>query len=141
MFSPIALVNQFTSTSICFSPVYIVFPVYSFPVYIPVILNAFFRVYFHWGAGRVIFPHGITSSCGVMICYLSKKKFLVNKICKDNNCRILIIEADIETETFILLNLYNSNSEIEQLQTLSDVDLLLSDFSLDNTKTIVSAVF
>ena len=76
-----------------------------------------------------------------MICYLSKKKFLVNKICKDSNCRILIIEADIETETFILLNLYNSNSEIEQLQTLSDVDLLLSDFSLDNTKTIVSAVF
>ena len=39
--------------------------------------------------------------------------------------------------TFVLLNLYNSNSETEQLQTLSDVDLLLSDFSLDDTKTIV----
>ena len=39
--------------------------------------------------------------------------------------------------TFVLLNLYNSNSATEQLQTLSDVDLLLSDFSLDDTKTIV----
>ena len=101
------------------------------------ILNAFFRVYFQ--AGRLIFLHGITSSCGVVIRYLSKKKFSVNKICKDNNCRVLIIEADIETEMFILLNLHNSNSETEQLQTLSAVDLLLSDFSLDDTKTIVFA--
>ena len=40
-------------------------------------------------------------------------------------------------QTFILLNLYNSNSRTEQVQTLNDVDLLLSEFSLDGTKTIV----
>ena len=74
-----------------------------------------------------------------MIGYLGNKKFSVNKICKDNNGRVLIIEAEIETETFMLLNLYNSNSVAEQLQTLSDVGLLLSDFSLDDTKTIVFA--
>ena len=43
------------------------------------------------------------------------------------------------TGTFFLLNLYNPNSETEELQTLSKIDLLLSDFSLDNTKTIVFA--
>ena len=74
-----------------------------------------------------------------MIGYLGNKKFSVNKICKDNNGRVLIIETEIETETFMLLNLYNWNSETEQLQTLSNVDLLLSDFSLDDTKTIVFA--
>ena len=74
-----------------------------------------------------------------MIGYVGSKKVSFNKICKDNNGRVLIIEAEIETGTFILLNLYNPNSETEQLQILSNVDLLLSDFSLDDTKTIVFA--
>ena len=88
--------------------------------------------------GEVFFSCGSTSSCGVMIGYLRNKKFSVNKICKDNKGRVLIIEVEIKIETFTLLNLYNSNSEAEQLQTL-DADLLLSDFSLDDTKTIVFA--
>ena len=45
-----------------------------------------------------------------MIGYLGNKKFSVNKICKDNNDRVVISE----TEIFILLNLYNSNSETEE---------------------------
>ena len=44
-----------------------------------------------------------------MIGYLGNKKFLINRISKDNKKRILIIEADIETQASILLNLYNSN--------------------------------
>ena len=87
----------------------------------------------------VFFSHSITSSCSAMIDYLGNKKFSINKTCKGNNGRVLINEADIETETFILLNHNNSNSETEQLQTLSDVDLLLSGFSLGNTKTNVFA--
>ena len=39
-----------------------------------------------------------------MIAYHGNKKFSVNKICKSNNGRVLVIE----TETFLLLNLYNS---------------------------------
>ena len=46
-----------------------------------------------------------------MIGCRGNKKFLVNKISKDKDGRILIIEAQIETETIILLNLYNSNPE------------------------------
>ena len=68
------------------------------------------------------FSHSTTSSYGVVIGYLGNKKFSVNKICKGNNGRVLIIEA----ETFNLLNLYYSNSETEQLQTLSEVNQLLS---------------
>ena len=75
-----------------------------------------------------------------MIGYLANKKFSVNKISKDNNSRVLIIEAEIETEKFILLDLYNSNSGTEQLQILSDVYLFSSDFSLDDKKAIVFAV-
>ena len=74
-----------------------------------------------------------------MIGYLGDKKFSGNKICKGNDDRVLIIEAEFETETFILLNIYNSNSETEQLQTPSDIDLLLSDVCVDHIKTIVFA--
>ena len=71
-----------------------------------------------------------------MIGYFGDKNLLVNKTSKSNNRRFLIIEAEIETEVFILLSLYNSNSETEQLQALSDGDLLLIDFSLVDTKTL-----
>ena len=54
-----------------------------------------------------------------MIGYLSNKKFSVYKITKGNNGIVLIIDEEIKTETFILLNLYNLNSETEQLQSLS----------------------
>ena len=74
-----------------------------------------------------------------MIGYLGSKKFLFNKICKDDNRRGLIIEVEIETKRSIWLNLYNPYSETEHLQALSDVDLLLSDFSLDNKKAFVFA--
>ena len=47
--------------------------------------------------------------------------------------------TEIKTGTFILLNLYNLNSEREQQQVFSDVDQLLCDFSLYDTKTIVFA--
>ena len=46
--------------------------------------------------GEVFFSHGTTSFCGVMIVYLGNKKFSVNKTCKDNNGRVLIIEAEID---------------------------------------------
>ena len=66
--------------------------------------------------------------------YLGNKKLLVKKISKNNNGRIQLIEAETERERLILLNPYNSNSETEQLLTLSDVSLLLSDFYLYDTK-------
>ena len=56
--------------------------------------------------GKISFLHGTTSSCGVMIGNLGNKKFLVNKISKDSNGRVLIIEAEIKMETFILLSIF-----------------------------------
>ena len=55
------------------------------------------------------------------------KRFQLIKLAKA--ITVLIFEAEIERKTFIVLNLFNS-----QLQPLSDVVLLLSDFSPDDTK-------
>ena len=58
-----------------------------------------------------------------MVTSVIKSFQLIIKSVKTSNGRVVIIKAEIETETFILLNLCNSNSKTEQLQTLSDVDL------------------
>ena len=50
-----------------------------------------------------------------MIGYLSSNKIKVNRIKNDNQGRILIVDADIDEETFALINLYNTNTETEQI--------------------------
>ena len=69
--------------------------------------------------GEGFFSFSTTNSYAVIIGYLSNKKFLDYNITKGNNGIVLIIDEEIKTETFILLNLYNLNSETEQLQSLS----------------------
>ena len=72
--------------------------------------------------------------------YLGSNKIEVNKIKNDNQGRILIVDADIDEETFVLINLYNANTETEQIKTIYEIDQLLSDFCLDSNKEIILAV-
>ena len=59
---------------------------------------------------KLFFSHGTTNSCSVMTRYLGSKKIKVNRIKNDNHGRILIMDADIDEETFILINLYKANT-------------------------------
>ena len=83
------------------------------------------------------FPHGTTNSCGVMIGYLGSNKIEINRIKNDNKGRILIVDADIAEETFVLIKLYNANTEKEQIKTIYELDQLLSNFCLDSNKKII----
>ena len=79
-----------------------------------------------------IFKHGKTNSCGLAIDYYGKKSFeLLNKF-NDKSGRVLIIEVKIENEVLSLINLYNANTENEQLSTLSDLSNILE--KIDNIK-------
>ena len=49
-----------------------------------------------------------------MIGYLGSNKIKVNRIKNDNQGRILTVDADIDEETFVLINLYNANTQTEQ---------------------------
>ena len=62
--------------------------------------------------GELFFSHGTTNSCSVMIGYLGSNKIKV-RIKNDSQGRILIVDADIDEETFVLINLYNANTEME----------------------------
>ena len=78
--------------------------------------------------GRIFFSHGTQSSCGVMIGFLGSITFLPKSICKDKNGRILIIEAEIDDETFILISFYNSNTETEQVKSINDLENFITKF-------------
>ena len=57
----------------------------------------------------------------------------------DNQGRILIVDADIDEETFVLINLYNASNETEQIKTIYEFDQLLGDFYLGSNKKIIFA--
>ena len=70
--------------------------------------------------GEVFYSHGKSNSCGILICFIgSKKNFIRNKL-SDNDGRILILDADIDDENFILINLYSPNTEAEQVTSYSE---------------------
>ena len=77
--------------------------------------------------GELFFSHRTTNSCGVMIGYLDSNKIKVNRTKNEDQGRILIVEADIDEETFVVINLYNSNTEMEQIKTIYELDQLLND--------------
>ena len=49
------------------------------------------------------------------------------------------MNADIDEETFVLINLYYANTETEQIRTTYELDQLLSDFCLDSNQKIILA--
>ena len=63
-----------------------------------------------------------------MIGYLGSKKIKVNIIKNVNQGRILIMDADIDEETFVLISL--TDTEMEQIKTISKLDQLLTDNSI-----------
>ena len=88
----------------------------------------------NWGddfKGKLFFSHRTTNSCGVLIGYLGSKKIKVHRIKNDNHGRILIVDAGINEDTFVLINFYNANTETEQIKTIYELDQLLGDFCLD----------
>ena len=57
------------------------------------------------------YSHGTTNSYSVMSGYLGNNKIKVNRIKNDNQGRILTVDANIHEEAFVLINLYNSNTD------------------------------
>ena len=68
-----------------------------------------------------------------------EKKFLLVKPVKIVKTEFPIIEATIEEVPFILVNLYNANTQVEQIKTLCELHLLLDEFLLDDSKNIIVA--
>ena len=86
--------------------------------------------------GKRFFSHGQSNSCGVAIGFTSFTSFgftsfeASNKK-QDGSSRIKILDVKVSDNGFLLINLYNANTESEQLNTLSTLCDLLDDEARD----------
>ena len=86
--------------------------------------------------GELFFSHGKTNSCGVAIGFCGSKTVeQTNKI--DKSGRNLLVETTIDAAVFVLINIYNANTELEQLETLSDLVSILDKVKNIQNKNIV----
>ena len=78
--------------------------------------------------GQLFFSHGKINSCRVAIGFVGTKTLNILKIKRDNLGRILVIEVRVDDSVFVLINIYNANTESERLHTLNDLINILETF-------------
>ena len=87
--------------------------------------------------GELFFSHGKTNSCGVAIGFYGSKTIeQINKI-SDKSGRVLLVEATVDDTVFVLINIYNTNTESEQLETLLDLVSIIDKVKDIQSKNIV----
>ena len=69
--------------------------------------------------------------------YCGTKDLKVVNTAHDKNGRMLILPAELNGTTFLLINFYNSNTESEQLPTFFTLQKLLEKSDVYNKKHIV----
>ena len=89
--------------------------------------------------GQVFFSDGTFNSRGVLIAYLGSKSFVVKNKRNDDAGRILILDASIDGTDYILVNIYNANTETEQIKVLNNLHLLLDSLDIHQNKQIILA--
>ena len=88
------------------------------------------------------FSHGTSNSTGVLVGLMEGLDYSVNKEVKDNNGRILILDAEIQGKRYLIINLYADNDEAGQLVTFAKLESLLESFHIkEERKTILGGDF
>ena len=72
--------------------------------------------------------HGKTNSCGALVGFYANISYFVKKKLSDGSGRILVLNATIDGTEYLLINLYNGNTEPEQLKILESLSKVLKDF-------------
>ena len=87
--------------------------------------------------GQLFFSHSKTNSCGAAIGFVGTKPLKILNITRDNLGRILVIEVKTDDSVFVLINIYNANTESEQLHTLNDLVNILETIEDIQNKSVV----
>ena len=87
--------------------------------------------------GNLYFSHGKTNSGGVAIGYVGSKSFILANQTTDKNCRLLLIEAIVDGVKFVLINIYNCNTESQELLTLIELHKILQNVDDIGNKNII----
>ena len=72
---------------------------------------------------KVFYSRGKYNSCSVLICFIgSKKLFIRNKLSENDDGRILILDVDIDSEIFILINLLTLTPKLDSWKSSFEID-------------------
>ena len=71
--------------------------------------------------------------------YFGKETFNVKKQETDKEGCILILDVSVNDSEYILINLYNANTEKEQINVFSNMFVLLKKFDINKKKQIIMA--
>ena len=88
---------------------------------------------------KIYCSHLKTNSYGVLTAIYGNLNICVKNKVNDNDGRVLILEATIDGSDYLLINLYNANTEKEQLTTIKNLNNLLKDFEDFHYKNMIFA--
>ena len=74
---------------------------------------------------KIYHSHGKTNSFGVLISIYGNLNICIKNKVNSNDGRVLILEATIDRSDYLLISLYNVNTEREQLKTIKNLNNLL----------------
>ena len=82
---------------------------------------------------KMFFSHGTSNSTRVLISITEDLDCKVNNELHDKNGRLLILDIEIQSEHYVIVNYYGNNDRHGQLETLSVLESLLDkiNFKLD----------
>ena len=89
-----------------------------------------------WG-GEMFFSHGTSNSTGCAIAFSKNFSVKIVNQSRDNFGRLLILESVINDEHFLLINLYNANTELDQLSVLEMLTSKLDTLNYNNNCKII----
>ena len=87
----------------------------------------------------VFFSHGTSNSYSVLIAYLGKTTFVLNKQKTDKAGRMFILDVMLDGDHYILINLYNANTETEQCKIFNELQSFSNVFDINQNKRITFA--
>ena len=101
-----------------------------------------------WIEWTNIFLLGKSNSCGVFIAFFGSKSVTITKEISNDisnyykgnfwySVGILVLQVKIDDEIYLLVNLYNSNTEPEQLETLHELETILLKFNANEYNHII----
>ena len=76
----------------------------------------------------IFFSHGWTNSCDVLVNFYGNINYSVKNKFRDNKGRVLVLDVVIDGTDYLLIKLYNGNTEPEQLKILESLSKVVEWF-------------
>ena len=68
-----------------------------------------------------MFSLGAPNSCGILITDNGKKYFVFSRQKTDKPGKVLILDITLDADKYVLINLYNANTETERVKILEEL--------------------